>query len=383
MVLCKLLRSLSYEVVLYTNRDVWENCKHAEELAEQNFYLQREGESKSSFIRRHLRIVNESQLIIFTTLVDELRAFSRMNFHPPSLSLIHNGHTFLDPYNNIVISRNGRELVVDFLRLLHQLIFRTAFWRRQLLNSFTCIAFSSEEVKAYLQDRYANRLKEYNILPAIPMAFYEGKKSLSNKVADSITIGIPGGLNQAGKNYDWVVQAFSKLLNRSRRKIELVLVGNAGTTYGQGITSRLIALGRRDLEVIYFDSALPQVEFDQIMRRTDFLILPVRPYLKLGICQERYGYSNISGGVNDMIRFGIPALIPTFYPLPEDLEDFVGRYANSTELLARLENWLEDLAFLELKRKVPEVLREYSKEVVLQRTAKLVAQMLDFDRKGI
>lgn len=381
--LCKLLRSLSYEVVLYTNRDVWENCKQAEELAEQNYYLQREGESKFSFIRRYFKIINESQLIIFTTLVDELRAFSRMNFRPPSLLLIHNGHTFLDPFNNIVISWKGRALVVDLLRLLHQLFFRISFWRRQLLDSFTFIAFTSEEVKKYLQERYAGRLEAYQILPALPLAFYNGRSSLSCELANCITIGIPGGVHQTGKNYDWVVQAFSRLQNRKGRRLELVLVGNAGTTYGQIIASQLNALSRVDLEVIYFESALPQVEFDQIMRRTDFLILPMRPYLKLGICQERYGYSNISGGVNDMIRFGIPALIPTFYPLPEDLEDFVGRYANSRELLASLEDWIEDLPFLELKRKAPEVLREYSKEVVLQRTAKLVEQMLDFDGKGV
>lgn len=382
-VVCKLINSLSHQIDLYLSKRVWENCQDLYDLDGLSFIVQEEDESKIRFIQQHEKQINESQLIIFTTLVDELRPFSRMSFRPPSLLLVHNGHSFFAPYSNIVISKTWGEIWLDLLRLLHQLIFRIPFWRRKLLKSMSCITVASGEMKNYLEEYCPERLLEYQILPPLPLAFFECDFSPETRNTDAITITIPGSVNLISKHYDWIVQAFSELVNSQKRELNLILLGSAGTTTGKAVINRLQELRRNHLTITFFDTTVPQEKFDAIMSQTDFLILPMRPYLKLGICRERYGYSNISGGINDMIRFGIPALVPKYYPLPTALEGLVDTYENAKDLSRLLDQWIEDLPFVELRDRASDVLSVYEKTVVMQRTALLLEQMLSLNVKDI
>ncbi len=360
-----------------------ENCQDLSKLDGLSFIVQGEDESKIRFIQRYEKQINEGQLIIFTTLVDELRAFSRMSFRPPSLLLIHNGHSFFAPYNNIVISKNRREIWLDLLRLIHQLIFRIPFWRRKLLKSMSGLTVASGEMKNYLEEYYPERLLEYHVLPPLPLAFFERNFSPETSKTDAITITIPGSVNLISKHYDWIIQAFSELVNPKKKELNLVLLGNAGTAKGMVVVNRLQELRCSHLTITSFDTTVPQVEFDRIMSQTDFLILPMRPYLKLGVCRERYGYSNISGGINDMIRFGIPALVPRHYPLPIALEGFVHTYENAKDLSRLLDQWIKDLPFVELRDRASVILSDYEKTVVMQRTALLLEQMLNLNVKDL
>lgn len=379
--LCKLFGALHYQVELYTNREVWGNCYDLQNLGWITVHLQRRGETKSEFIQQHLHDINVGQLVIFTTLVDELKAFSSIKFTLPSVLIIHNGHTFFDPFGKIVISRNWKEIGVDLMRLLFQLIYLIPVWRKQLLRSASFLSFSSDRILAYLEDNYPHRLQNFSILPAFPFAYFEGAASVEGKDANSITISIPGTVNYDGKDYDSVVKAFSLLSNKRKKTLKLVLLGDASADYGRKITQDLKGLFRKGLEIISFNGPVSQNKFDDIMRQTDFLILPIRPYLKLGICQERYGYSNISGGINDMIRFGLPALIPKSYPLHNGLADLSCQYKDGTELSQLLEYWIDEMGYLPLRKKADQILSEYSKEAMQRRTSVILNTVLNLHLK--
>jgi hypothetical protein len=49
-----------------------------------------------------------------------------------------------------------------------------------------------------------------------------------------------------------------------------------------------------------------------------------------------FGYTTQSGAVGDMIKFGVPSVIPAFYPLPEELEHLVARYHDAQSMASAI-----------------------------------------------
>ena len=95
------------------------------------------------------------------------------------------------------------------------------------------------------------------------------------------------------------------------------------------------------------------------MSVSDFLILPLKPESKNHIYKERLGFSKISGGINDMIRHGTPALIPDYYPIDLNLEKMILRFSGD-QLSEILLHWINQKQHLIFKTNVKSALTNYS-----------------------
>ena len=60
-----------------------------------------------------------------------------------------------------------------------------------------------------------------------------------------------------------------------------------------------------------------------------------------GVFIEYFGQTTVSGSISDMIKFGIPSLLPDFYPLEKNIEPLVKRYTNETSLSAGIVYMIE------------------------------------------
>jgi len=96
-----------------------------------------------------------------------------------------------------------------------------------------------------------------------------------------------------------------------------------------------------------FPTFVPQRNFDKILNKAHFLILPISEKKTAGSIHELYGHSTISGCIADMVKFGKPALIPAFYPLPDSLEEVVTRYHDKNDLTNSLKDWVFYHSFME------------------------------------
>ena len=71
------------------------------------------------------------------------------------------------------------------------------------------------------------------------------------------------------------------------------------------------------------------------MRNTDLLVSPIILDTRYKIYREKYGFTKISGVEADVIRYGVPAIIPSKYPLEENLRHLIDGY-DSLESLSDL-----------------------------------------------
>jgi len=113
------------------------------------------------------------------------------------------------------------------------------------------------------------------------------------------------------------------------------------------------------LKVTAFNETIPHDEYENWLHVSDFLILPLKPETKNHIYKEHLGFSKISGGINDMIRHGIPALIPSYYPIDKGLEKMIEQFT-SEDLSEILLDWINEKKYLSYKTNVKTALANYS-----------------------
>jgi hypothetical protein len=181
----------------------------------------------------------------------------------------------------------------------------------KLLTRFDYIGLPSEEVLQYVLE---NRLSpKPEVCLSVPFTFFEGRPFPPAR--EEITITVPGAITGNGRDYAMLLECFGKVLPGIEEKVRLILLGMPKGRYGRDIQREFKALQSDNFRVETFSGPVPQRDFDAFLESTDFVILPLLPRRRFSIFVEKTGYSNRTGGVNDIIRFGIPALLPSFYPL--------------------------------------------------------------------
>ncbi len=102
----------------------------------------------------------------------------------------------------------------------------------------------------------------------------------------------------------------------------------------------------------------------------------LRQYKKIGICREEYGTSTITGGVNDIIRFGIPTLLSDSYKIETKFEVLISTFKDKYELLEKLNDWIEHSRYLEIKKtahpKLEKINEENTRIELVERIEKLL-----------
>jgi len=353
-----IIKTEDCQLAVFTQKFIYEDAPDCLKKSPsiQWFFISKK-ENHPSFATRNLEQLNECAVLIFVTIASNFRFYSTLNFQAKTILLVHNANAVLCPSKSIRLSLFS--FPIDWLRLCKVLIFRDFYFKKKMLENFDYLSLPNRFV--YRQVEKNGLMPSEKLCRPLPFAFFEGKHQ-SIAVIEKITIAIPGTITDESRDYELVFKAFKEAIPDFENPIQLALLGRPKGRYGRRIIRQFQSLECGHFEVTSFQKAVPQQKYDDWLRKSDFLILPLKRFAKYGIYREKVGFTKISGSVNDMIRFGKPALIPSFYPLEKELQKMVAVFSDAGQLAEKLSGWIRDRTFEGLRAVASEGLVGFSEE---------------------
>lgn len=372
-ILYRLLR-YDFEVSVFTNQAIVRDAKDYFEEELKNWYVQLEKESKEQFIKRHFSQLNEQHILIFITLISSYQFFANTTFRAKTIFVVHNVNTMLQSKEKLWLDKSSFQyFIFDLLRLARDKFQRVNFYKKKLLQSMDYISFASPTLSNYAK----SITNEYDkkIIAPLPFGFYENEKEETQK-RDTIIISVPGGVMQRARDYKMLYDVMAQVIPTTKKKVCLQLLGNSENESGKNIIEFFKKLESDNFRLVYFQQSLPQKEFDSFLRKTDFMILPLHKYRKSGLCQEECGLSFISGGLNDILRFGIPALVTKDYPVEKEVSPLIDYFEDKNELQETLQEWIDDSIYIAIRKRGKLHLNDFDQQKTAFQVVKILNDIL-------
>jgi len=304
---CDLLKGSDHKVKIFCSSIVHQMLEDLHNQPSFEWVVQTEKQNIPDFLSSNYPVIKEAKLVFITTVLNNFKAFYQLSKINKTILLVHNAHSFLAPQNFLSLNLDT--------------------WDRLRWLKIVTLSFASYQPPSNIP------LKDYFI------------------------ITIPCTVTSVLRDYDLVLSSIRKIKNKLSKNIQLILLGKPKGD-GSKIITQFKALDSPTIKITTFKKTIPLEEYNYWLSVSNFLILPLHPYCKNYIYQEQLGYSKISGGVNDMIRFGVPALIPDHYPLEEDLEKMVERYPQNL-LAKKLLHWINQGEYLNYQHQVKTALKNH------------------------
>jgi hypothetical protein len=323
------------DFLLLTTREGWELLpswlQHKNNIS---LFLKERQDFTTDFISRHKSVLNEADLVIFTTLEGEYRYFSTLKLSAKTLLVLHNGNFWLDDFNNIRLST-----LKDLGRLIKQASSRQFFLLRKIIRQVSFLALPDASITAHFRQLRPDLSGK--LLPACPF-YFPLENQAPPPISDWVHIAIPGSLDAQRRQYDIVLQALRQLLNTAdlARKVRITLLGRPVGSQGAAIARQFSRLQREGFEVKTFSETIGEREYLDCLSQANFLLMPLRGDLRYGICREKGGRTKISGTVNDALRVQRPALVDGAYALESRWKDLFTPYADADDLAGKLLSWI-------------------------------------------
>ncbi|MBK8621980.1 MAG: hypothetical protein IPN79_09500 [Saprospiraceae bacterium] len=237
----------------------------------------------------------------------------------------------------------GKNPVLDVLKILRFYLTGKEIIKNNWLSNMDEIIFPTQNLKKHYQQHFlSGRFPDPLVIPFIKA---EDKPRLQ-KPQSPFHIVIPGNITTLSRDYDIVYQALKNVLKKTNQKIKLTLAGKQKDHTCDFLLKKFSQLDQKRLDFVFFQEFIPQEKFDTIMSEADLLVAPLQPNTSYGIHNEKYGYSTESGNIADAVRYGLPLVIPDFYPVSEALEHMTFRFSTASELADQLLYFMEHPGFL-------------------------------------
>jgi glycosyltransferase involved in cell wall biosynthesis len=294
-------------------------------------------------------------LIIIITISSPWRKWAAMDFSKPVLAIVHNSHDFFSA-KNWQLPWSAFQFF-DWLRWGNTQVRGSEFWKKLFLAKVSAFGFPEKRLFNYALENGWVSAQKSGIIP--PFASFSPKKQAKYQPSiNEITIVIPGTVKRNGRDYALVQRSFSQIQGLISKTIHLVFLGSAQKQEAKHIIKCFQPLISNRFSLHFFDNAIPQKLYDKWLSRADFLILPFKTESRYGLTREKMGISTISGAENDMLRFGIPALVAKAYPLPDHLQELTQSFADERQLAQLLLEWIYEDRFLDYRRLGAEALND-------------------------
>lgn len=356
-----------YQILLFVSDKVWQQVSSS--LASRDdiikVYIAKNYKEIKHLIETRLKEINNSKAIFFNTLASNFRFFNSVEFTPPVILRIHNSNTYFNPLRSI-----NPKLTPFFIWkdtsywILHVFLKQDTIYRKKFVqNKVDYFQFPSLPIAEYaLNNHY---LPPNKLFPTVPYVFMQ--KVLPNKnTGNTVNIVILGGIDKRRRNYKQVLEAFKLVIPTLDTSVKLSLVGKPYGFYGRIITQKFKKLENKHLKIEVFNSFVPQNIFNKITTNANFLLIPTVKETRYKIYKELYGFTKISGNINDMILYQKPALVPAFYPLEESIQNHTEIYEDTDSLAAILKKWILDKEYE--KYEIKTVLKDYFFDSIVKNT---------------
>ncbi|MFF8784496.1 hypothetical protein [Streptomyces sp. NPDC015125] len=180
-------------------------------------------------------------------------------------------------------------------------------------------------------------------------------------VRDEVRCCIPGRM-YSGRNHAEVLSALEVAAPRLTRRLRVDFLGEHATEETKAAVGAARKAVGPSVELRDHPGYVAQEEFDRTLAEADFLMLPVSEYLTRNGIIETRGQTCVTGNINDMVRFGLPALMPAFYPLSDHTDGMTARYSDVPSLAELVVTWVNTGEFNRRKRAAAPGLEAYRAE---------------------
>jgi len=361
---CKILINSTFDINIFTIEKIALEIK--ELLPEEGLHWNICTNKKTirSFIKENLNLLNASDLIIFNTLASNFSFFSKLNLKPVTVLRIHNTYSYFAPGNHIKLVPSLYFVWKDTSHFIRKTIGELDwYYRKKFLKSVDYICFPDEEIRKFASTN--GLIKGYKTIPSLPITYFDPGfyKPFSG---NEIIITIPGTVDQRRRNYQDVLLALGMIKDKLNIPVVVNFLGKPKDAYGKEIIRNAASLANKNLKIVTFSQKIPFDLFNNILKNTDFFILPIVIDTKYLIYEEKYGYTKISGSINDMIHTGKPSIVTSDYPLNPQLKGICDSYGTPSDLAGKLLQWINNKKFQLYSQNLFSSLNYYNQESILK-----------------
>lgn len=320
---------------VYASEFVYNQLYDLHEETRINWIIKHNLQTVEEFVAMHRVRLMTSDRLLFTSIAPrDLKIFNDSELAAKSSLLIHDVHYYFSDHENF---NEG----VNMVRIIKSQLLQERKHIETSLHNLDQVLVASKEVYDYCQMKGLKRVNGF-------LDVLVSHKIKQKKPKKKLRIVIPGSVSIDRKNYQPIFDALLGLNQMSSlQKIKVTFLGLLENKQAQRDIRKFESELKSHTEIELFPTFVPQKNFDKILNKAHFLILPISEKKTAGSVHELYGHSTISGCIADMVKFGKPALIPAFYPLPDSLEEVVTRYHNKTDLTNSLQDWIFYHSFME------------------------------------
>ncbi|GES27687.1 hypothetical protein AB0G60_03775 [Streptomyces angustmyceticus] len=190
-------------------------------------------------------------------------------------------------------------------------------------------------------------------------------------VRDEVRCCIPGRV-YSGRDHAEVLSALQLAAPRLTKRLRIEFLGEYVTEETKAAVESARRAVAPSVELRDHSGYVAQKEFDGTLAEADFLILPVSESLTRNGIVETRGQTCVTGNTNDMVRFGLPALLPAFYPLSDHVDGMTARYSDVESLADLIVTWVNTGEFNRRKRAAAPGLAAYRGECLSAMREQLV-----------
>jgi len=341
-----MIQESSLDVTIVTKQKIYDELDFS--LINESFFnwvICPSGTSFTKLFKSRLAEFNQADIVFFNTLASNFRFFSKLDYKAKVVLRVHNANTFFAPFESIKFKFNLYYLYKDISHIIRKNLFELEMMnRRKFLKCIDYVSLPNQEIEDYCREK--GYLKEVKVMPEVPICF--NQFNTTSKSMEEVSVTIPGTIDDKRKDYELVYEAIQSICPQLNSPLKLTLLGRPKGPYGRRMVKLFNGLSNDGIQVSTFSDKVTENEWGSIMRNTDFLILPLVQDTRFHIYHEVYGKTKASGAINDMIRFGKPALILD-YKVGDGLESVTEVFQDSHELSKMLLQWINDRKYLEVK----------------------------------
>lgn len=342
----KIFLQIADTVSIFTNAFTYQQLYDLHDHPQIEWIIQSKDTDNAAFITNHLDDLNALDSVVFSTILPpDFEFFSTLRWSAKTYYVIHDANFFFFPKANFFLREGLVNTAKDYIKRLRFYIQNETDRNNRFLTSFTGLLVPAQSVYDYLQDKDTH---PHTIHGVLNFAVNDNTPAPTHNYP--IHIVVPGSISNKSRDYEPLIQALQILKEKAQASYTFTFLGRAMDGPGRATLTHLRALHSPALQIVTYDTFIPQQEFDEVMRSASFLILPVNQIMKISTIKEQNGYTCVSGNINDMIKYGKPALLPHYYPINSSMKDMVMQYTDAQDLassLLSIDGQMENMAIQE------------------------------------
>ncbi|MEZ4857332.1 MAG: hypothetical protein R2781_00805 [Flavobacteriaceae bacterium] len=257
-------------------------------------YFPKKGDTVGYFLLKNIGLFRKADIIIFEELykLSPVSVAFIMVFGKKIVLTIHNVNKWFKRGN----SKTFKQKITTFIIT-------------QITKKVKGIITVSLSLKKYIEEeKLFNKAVYY-----IPFTKINNQKKHAKNVGEDIIFTIPGTINSDRRDYKFVLEVFYELLEKQPLKIKLFLLGKLVKLSEYEVALILKINQIQPNTVTYWESFVSDEEFDEVLKKTNYLIGNIKLQYTENRILEEYGKSKETGILFLMLNYQIPGLFPEGY----------------------------------------------------------------------